>query len=131
MLAALLDAALARAGLTAVVESAGTGAVAGEAASTGALAALARRGLVLEGHRSRPLSGLDLTVFDRIYVVSSRHAAHVRAQGVPAGKIHVLAAAEGGISDPFGGEAEVYEACAQQLEAEAGRIVQELGGSPA
>lgn len=122
MLQALLADALARAGVAATVESAGTGAFAGEPASAGALAAMARRRLDLSRHRSRPVGSLDLAVFDRIYAVSSRHAAFVRAQGVPAARIHVLAADRGGIADPFGGDDAVYEACAVQLAAEASAI---------
>ncbi len=129
MLAVLLRRALAGSGVAAEVESAGTGAFPGEAASEGAQAAMARRGLDLTAHRSRPLAGLDLAGYGRIYAVSSRHAAFVRAQGVPPGRIEVLAAERGGIADPFGGDAAVYEACANELDAEAARIAAVLSAA--
>lgn len=126
MLAALLAEALRRKGVEATVESAGTGALPGDAASAEAVAAMARRGLDLDGHRSRPLDGLDVSVYERIYAVSSRHAAFVRAQGVPPTRIEVVAAARGGVPDPWGGDAEVYEETARILAAEAERIAGEL-----
>ncbi len=130
MLAALLDAALHSRGVGASVESAGTAAGRGESASSGALAAMARRGLDLTGHRSRPLADLDLTRFDHIFTVSSRHAAFVRSQGVPAERISVVAADRGGVPDPWGGDDADYEAAALTLEAEATRLAQSLSDSP-
>lgn len=122
MFALLLRRELAARGIAASVDSAGTGAGAGEPASDGARAAMLRRGLDLAEHRSRPVAGLDLALYDRICTVSSRHAAYVRAQGVPPGRIEVLGAAQGGIADPFGGDAAAYEACARELAAEAVRV---------
>lgn len=126
MLAALLQTALARAGVSAVVESAGTGAFDGDPASQGALAAMARRGIDIGTHRSRALIGLDLARYAHIYAVSSRHAAFVRAQGVPPERITVVAADRGGIPDPWGGDDAVYEATARVLEDEAARLVSSL-----
>jgi protein-tyrosine-phosphatase len=130
MLAVLLDAALRSKGLGATVESAGTAAVRGDSASAGALAAMARRGLDLSGHRSRPLADLDLIGFDHIFTVSSRHAAFVRAQGVPAERISVVAADRGGVPDPWGGDDAAYEATATTLDAESNRLAQLLSDSP-
>lgn len=126
MLAALLGEILGRNGIQAVVESAGTGAFAGDAASHGAVAAMARRGIDLSGHRSRPLSTLDLGRYDHLFAVSSRHAAFIRAQGVPAARITVVAADRGGIPDPWGGDDAVYEATARVLEGEVARIASTL-----
>ena len=125
MLAELLIEALRRKGVAATVESAGTGASAGEPASAEAVAAMARRGLDLTTHRSRPVDGLDLAQFDRIFTVSSRHAAFVRGQGVQPGRIEVLAADQGGIPDPFGGDGSIYEETATVLAAEAERLAEE------
>ncbi len=130
MLAALLEAAVRGKGLGVTVESAGTAAGQGENASAGALAAMARRGLDLTGHRSRPLVELDLTGYDHIFTVSSRHAAFVRAQGVPAERISVVAADRGGVPDPWGGGDADYEAAAMTLEAEAARLARALSSSP-
>jgi len=90
------------------------------------MAAMVSRGLDLSTHRSRPLVDLDLSIFDRVFVVSSRHAAFVRAQGVPAGRIEVMAADRGGIPDPWGGDDAAYEATAVTLEDEADRLAEAL-----
>jgi protein-tyrosine phosphatase len=130
MLAALLGDALQRAGIAATVESAGTAATIGDRASAEAVAAMARRGIDLGSHVSRPVASLDISVFDRIYTVSSRHAAFVRAQGVPAERIAVVSADRGGVPDPWGGDAQVYEATARHLEAEVARISANLAILP-
>jgi len=111
-----------------MVESAGTAAGLGEPASDGAQAAMRRRGLDLSAHRSRLLGSLDLMPFDHIFAVSSRHAAFIRALGVPAGRIAVIAADRGGVPDPWGGDDDAYENTARILEVEATRLAQELSG---
>jgi protein-tyrosine phosphatase len=130
MLMALLARALERRGLVATVESAGTAAGMGDPASHGAITAMATRGIDLAGHRSRPLERLPLAAYDRIYAMTSRHAAVVRQLGIPAARLAVVAADAGGVPDPFGGDETVYEACARVLEAEAARIAGELAGVP-
>ena len=122
MLAALLTEALRRRGSDVTVHSAGTGAAAGDLASDGALAAMARRGLDLSTHRSTPLNAIDPAGYDRILAVTSRHAAHIRSLGIPPGRIEVVAAAQGGVPDPFGGGESEYEAAARTLASEAERI---------
>lgn len=129
MLAVLLDAALRRRGVQAIVEGAGTAADPGSPASAGAIAAMTRRGLDLSGHRSRALASLDLAAYDRFYAVSSRHAACIRGLGVPPGRIAVVAADSGGVPDPWGGDDAAYEKTAQSLEAEADRLAGELSAS--
>ncbi len=123
----LLIKALAEQGRQATVDSAGTAAAGGEPASAGAIAALRQRGLDLTRHRSRSLASLNLADYDHIYVVSSRHAAHMRSQGVPPERISVLAAAQGGVVDPWGGDQAAYEDCAAALDEEAQRIAVSLG----
>ncbi len=117
MLQTLLRAALRNAGQRNVtVESAGTGAAEGEAASDGARRAMTRRGLSLNGHRSRPLAVIDPSTFDRVLCMTSGHAAVVAGRGVPGERIAVVNAAKGGVPDPFGGDDRRYEATAQVLE---------------
>ena len=98
------------------VESAGTGASQDEPASQGTRLALARRGLSVDRHHSRNTGDLDLAGYDHIWCMTTRHAAAIRATGVPPQKISVINAAHGGIPDPFGGDDDAYEACAQALE---------------
>jgi protein-tyrosine-phosphatase len=124
LLAALLRQKAAAAGLALTVDSAGTAAADGDSASAGTIRALARRGIILNDHRSRPLPA-DLSVYDRIWCMTSRHAAAVRALGVPPERLGVVAADQGGVPDPFGGDDGEYEACARVLESEAVRL---LGG---
>ncbi len=101
---------------TATITSAGTSALNGQPASTGAQAAMTRRGLSLNEHRSRAVSELDLAVFDRILCMTSAHAAYIRSRGVPAARIAVVNAEHGGVPDPFGGDDAEYETCARVLE---------------
>ncbi len=108
------------------VESAGTGASGGEPASPEAVATMARRGLDLRAHRNRNLLDLDIAIYDRVYAMTSGHAAYARSRGVPAARLAVVNAAGGGIPDPFGGGMADYEACALALEAAAKGIVGEL-----
>jgi protein-tyrosine-phosphatase len=98
------------------VESAGTGAGSGDPASTGAQAAMARRGLSLADHRARHVQTLDLTRYDRFLCMTSAHAAAIRSLGVPAQRISVVNADHGGVPDPWGGDDRAYEATAQVLE---------------
>ena len=126
MLETLLRAALRNAGVSAVVSSAGIAAASGEPASSGAQVAMQRRGLELGHHRSRPLSDVDLQTVDQAWCMSARHAAAVRAAGMPAERIQVVAADQGGVPDPFGGDDADYEACAQVLELAARSITADL-----
>ena len=108
------------------VESAGTAAGMHEPASDGACLAMERRGLTLNAHASRPVDGLDLSSYDRIYAMTPRHAAHLRSLGVPSERLAVVSAAHGGVPDPFGGDDHAYEACALVLESAADNISQEF-----
>ena len=126
MLAALLVEQLRHRGIRATVESAGTGAINGAAASAGAMAAMARRGLDVAAHRSRALADLPISCYDYVYAVSSRHAAFVRSLGVQPERITVVAAERGGVPDPWGGDDAVYEETARSLEVEAARLATAL-----
>jgi len=127
MLEALLRARLDRDGRTGHrVESAGTGALAGQSASASAQAAMRARGLDLSPHRARAASELALDSFDLVLAMSSAHAAFARAHGVPAGKLAVVNAEGGGVPDPFGGSLADYEACAQVLERAAAQVSAQL-----
>ena len=98
------------------VDSAGTAAVAGDPASDGARAAMFRRGLSLDDHRSTPVLERDLGSYDQVWAMTPRHAAALRQLGVPAAILSVVNAEAGGVPDPYGGDDRAYEACAQVLE---------------
>lgn len=102
--------------------SAGVGAVPGLPASIGAIEAMQRRGLNLDHHRSRALSSYLLADADLVLCMSQSHK-DVILQALPeecGGKVFTLAeyVDEPGqeIADPFGGDQEVYENCARQIE---------------
>ena len=117
LLAALVRRELAVMGRTDVtVDSAGTGAAEGDSASVGTRRALQRRSLSADTHRSQNVGRLNLGSYTWIWCMSSRHAAAIRAAGVPAQQIAVVNAEGGGIPDPFGGDDAEYEACAVALE---------------
>lgn len=102
--------------------SAGVGAIPGLPASIGAIEAMQRRGLNLDHHRSRALSSYLLADADLVLCMSQSHK-QVILQALPEecnGKVFTLAEyvdePNQEIDDPFGGDQEVYEACAQQIE---------------
>ena len=100
------------------VGSAGLTAWAGQKASREALAVMARRGISLEGHRSRQLQAEHLAAADLVLVMTARHQAALQRQDQTA-KIRLLAEYAGGwgdVADPAGGPAIEYELCADELE---------------
>lgn len=116
--------ALAAAGY--VVQSAGTAAYAGAPASSGAIEALARRSIDATGHRSQPLTVELIHRADRIYAMSEEHR-RIVTELVPAASARVaLLDPEGPVSDPFGGSAERYQECAEQIERAVAARVQEF-----
>jgi protein-tyrosine phosphatase len=115
MLMTLLRDVLKKKNISAQVDSAGTGARTGDPASHFAQQAMEQRGLSLANHHSRPVAELALHDYDLFFCMTSHHAAFVRQHGVEAKKIHVVNADHGGVPDPFGAGADVYNACATVL----------------
>jgi tRNAThr (cytosine32-N3)-methyltransferase len=117
MLTTLLRGLISQRGLDGIrVESAGTGASEGEPATPLAVSTIAGFGLDLRSHRSRHIGGIDIAKVERVLCMTSSHAAYVRSLGVPANRIEVVNAEQGGVPDPFGGTAADYELCARTLE---------------
>src|SRR5438046_7558777 len=133
--AALLQRALKERGLDMNVTSAGTGAWDGAPASEGAYLVGLERGLDLSGHRARLLTRELVEQADLILTMARHHRARVDELGGE-GRVFVLgeyAGREGDeaeVSDPFGGDLDVYRNTCVELEAliEAAveRIVKEL-----
>lgn len=108
-----LAAAMARE-LGADAESAGLYASPGSPASEGARRAAARRGLDLSAHRSQTVTRELVARAERVYAMTSAHQQALREMYPDmADKILALSPS---ISDPFGGEDDVYEQCAWDLE---------------
>ncbi|HEY8449556.1 MAG TPA: L-threonylcarbamoyladenylate synthase [Bacillota bacterium] len=130
MAAALLRLAAARAGVPVEVRSAGLAAVDGQEAAPEAVQVLAARGVSLEGHRARRISGDDVAWAELILTMTQGHkqalaAAHPGA--VP--KLFTLAefaGSTGDVADPIGRGLEAYRACADQLAQYLERVVDRL-----
>ncbi len=134
--AALLQRALTERGVEGMdVSSAGTGAWDGAPVSEGAYLVGLERGLDLSAHRARLLTRELIEEADLVLTMARHHRARVDELGGE-GRVFVLgeyAGREGDeaeVSDPFGGDLEVYRDTCVELEAliEAAveRIVKEL-----
>src|SRR5882672_3144101 len=117
----LLERALKERGLDLTVSSAGTGAWDGAPASEGAYLVGLERGLDLSGHRARLLTRELVDQADLILTMARHHRARVDELGGE-GKVFVLgeyAGLEGDaaeVSDPFGGDLEIYRSTCVELE---------------
>lgn len=98
--------------------SAGISAWDGAPASDGSLLVGMEHGLELNGHRSRMLSPEIVSRSDYIFAMSPQHLEHIEAMG-GRGRAWLLKdyAGEGAVpvSDPFGGDLEVYRATFNEL----------------
>ncbi len=134
--AALLERALAERGIEGIaVSSAGTGAWDGAPASEGAYLVGLERGLDLSGHRAQLLTRELVDAADLVLTMARHHRARVDELG---GEGHVFVLGEyagrdgddAEVSDPFGGELEVYRDTCSELEgllqAAVDRIVKEF-----
>ncbi len=117
--ASLLERALKDRGLEVQVASAGTGAWDGAPVSEGAYLVGLERGLDLSGHRARLLTRELVDEADLILTMARHHRARVDELGGE-GKVFVLGeyAGKGAdeVSDPFGGNVEVYRDTCLELE---------------
>ncbi|MCW2277488.1 low molecular weight protein arginine phosphatase [Heliophilum fasciatum] len=106
---------------TMTIRSAGIFAAGGAPASLMAQKVMAKRGISLAGHRATPVQ-LDLVAeSDLVLTMEGRHR-QLLCERMPehAHKIHELlafAGSSGDVSDPYGGDEEVYQACADELTA--------------
>ena len=127
--ASLLERALKDRGLEVAVSSAGTGAWDGAPASEGAYLVGLERGLDLSGHRARLLTRELVEEADLILTMARHHRARVDELGGE-GKVFVLGeyAGKGGdeVSDPFGGDLDVYRDTFAELEALIAAVVERL-----
>jgi len=118
------------------IASAGTSAVDGQPASDGAVLVGLERELDLTGHRARQLTPEHVDAADLILVMGPHHLERVEALG-GAGKAYLLTAYSSrgaddrAVSDPFGGDLEVYRTTVEELDAEIRRAVDRLAGERA
>jgi protein-tyrosine-phosphatase len=113
------------------VSSAGTGAWDGAPASEGAYLVALERGLDLSSHRARLLTRELVEASDLILTMARHHRARVDELGGD-GRVFVLGEFAGRssddaeVSDPFGGDLEVYRETCAELEALMAAVVERL-----
>ena len=116
MAAAMLNDIAVKNDLDVLIDSAGVFADVGGKAADEAIAAMKRRGIDLEGHRTKPLTDELIDMADVILVMTEAHKQLIGS--VAKGKVYTLteyAGGEGDISDPYGGDAEEYERTASEI----------------
>ena len=120
MAAALFQAQAQRAGDSYRVESAGTWGVDGEPASPFAAEVMAQRGLSLDAHIARTVTGEMLQKADLVIVMTRSHRDALAAEFPFARpKIRLMSQLSGieyDIADPYGKPRSAYELCANDLE---------------
>ncbi len=108
------------------VSSAGTSAWPDSPASDGSLLVSLEHGIDISEHRARQLSPEIVAAADVILAMGPHHLERAEALG-GSGRSHMLTAFTGGearaVSDPFGGDLEVYRATYRELEHEIGGIL--------
>ena len=102
------------------VSSAGVSAFDGDPASSGARRAAARRGLSLEAHVSRSITGLTLDDYECVFGLTPEHVSALRRRFNVA-RADTLDPDGRGVADPFGGGDDDYEAAARDIEAAVAR----------
>lgn len=112
---AILTKKLEEKGIGAIVESAGIAEKEPTPASDNARAMMKELGLSLEDHVSKHVSTIDTAPFDHILVVDQKTKDALIALGTPAGKIIILNEGNNGVVNPYGGDIEVYRACAKAI----------------
>ncbi|WLD13337.1 Sua5/YciO/YrdC/YwlC family protein [Planctellipticum variicoloris] len=110
-----------------IVASAGIAAPVGAPAAREAVDLLAEMRVELRNHESQPLTERLLNQADRVFTMTRGHRQAILAERPDlAGRIELLAGAEGDISDPIGAGREVYEACKDEIQRHLRRVVDEV-----
>jgi protein-tyrosine-phosphatase/tRNA A37 threonylcarbamoyladenosine synthetase subunit TsaC/SUA5/YrdC len=101
----------------ATIASAGLSAFPGGPASTEAILVMKKRGLNLQNHQSHSITERSLRHADLILTMTQSHRSAI-LERMPslAAKTHLLSGSNSDVSDPFGGDESLYEACADQIE---------------
>lgn len=110
-----------------VIMSAGVAALPGAPASLEAIEVMKAWGISLEQHQTQPLTEDILRFADRIYVMGRAHKEAICGQWPDhADRISLLRDDETDIRDPLGGDFNVYNSCAKQIEAELEKNLDEI-----
>lgn len=109
------------------VVSAGLAAGAGQGASPQAVEVMGNLGLDLTGHSSRPLADSVMNVADLVLTMTQGHRAAILAAWPEMhDRVFTLRRDGGDISDPIGMPIEIYQQCAEQIDAELALWVEAL-----
>ncbi len=96
-------------------------------ASPEAIELLRIRGIDLSQHLSQQLTNEMLSESDLIYVMTDGHLAALHtARPDIAGRVHLIRRDGGSVSDPLGGGADCYLACADELTTAIQQIVAQI-----
>lgn len=107
------------------VLSAGTYALSGAPASTGAQRAMQRRGLSLADHRSRAVTGVLLETCSLIVGLTQSHINQLRMM-YPDCPTPMIAFDDPPVSDPYGGDDAAYEQAACDIRRQLPALIQHL-----
>ena len=113
------------------IGSAGTSAWEGAPASDGALLVGIERNIDLSQHRSQQLTRELVAASDYIFAMGPHHLERIEAMGGE-GKGYLLTAyasnggSERSVSDPFGGDLDVYRATCDELQEDVKRLLDRL-----
>lgn len=94
----------------------------GSPVSENAAAVMREKGIDIGDHLSETLTKEDVDRADKILCLSPSHREALLSAGVPVEKLFVLG---GGISDPFGGNEEIYRACRDEIFGAIDRLIRE------
>jgi protein-tyrosine phosphatase len=110
------------------VVSAGVAAGTGMSASPQAIEVMGKRGLDLTSHSSQPLDESVIRVADLILTMTQGHRSAILAAWPEVqDRVFSLRRDGGDISDPIGMPLDVYEKCAEQIDDELAKWVDNLG----
>lgn len=104
-----------------LVDSAGTWATEGQAASANSVKVMAARGLDISKHRSKEVSAAFLEMFDLVLTMEASHKEALRAEFPQLdGRVFLLSEMSGpalNVDDPYGLTQKDYEKTAQEIDA--------------
>jgi len=110
-----------------VVTSAGVAAGVGQPASDESIEQMRLRGIDLRSHESQPLTAELLAQADRVFTMTRGHRELVVRQFPHlAERVELLARDGGDVVDPIGGGPDDYRRCAEQIEANLRRLLDEF-----
>lgn len=110
-----------------IIMSAGIAAMAGGRAAAEAISAMNERGLDLARHESQPLTERLVRYADLVLSMTRGHREAILTQWPDAaGRIELVNRDRLDISDPIGGPAELYRKCAEQIDAQLAKWVDDL-----